>query len=83
MNVRSPRDLSNCQIVLFDTVSALLMYEKKHDIIRFTHNILSDKQYKTANNIYIVIKELGIKTTENQNLVKDLRMFADKELNLN
>ncbi|MBR9677132.1 hypothetical protein GOV04_03255 [Candidatus Woesearchaeota archaeon] len=69
-----------CSMLLFDTVSVLLMYEKKQDILKFTHNLLSKDEFENTVNIYIVIKDLGIKEEENRCLVNDLRMLADEEL---
>lgn len=73
----------NCKMIVMDTISSLLMFENKSDIVKFTFDIVSNKDYSDINKIYFLIINLGIKKEENINLASDLKMFADKQIRLN
>lgn len=69
-----------CSVVLFDTISTLLIYQETSSIVRFTHNLISEREHEKTKKLFIVLKEEGIPSEENQRLVKDLGMFADKTI---
>ncbi len=68
-------------IVLLDTISTLLVYQETSSIVKFTHHLLTDENEKTKK-LFIALKGDTIPTEENQRLVNDLIMFADKTLEL-
>lgn len=62
-----------CLMMIFDSLSALLIYEKPNAIIQFTHSIISKARLQSANAIFLALKE----DTDSE-LLKDLYMFVDK-----
>jgi hypothetical protein len=68
----------HCDGTLFDTISALLVYENAHSIIQFIHNIITKLRMSTGKAAFIALKE-----DLNSELVKDLYMFVDKVVELN
>ena len=68
-----------CSVVMLDTVSSLLIYQEASNIVRFTHDILTEE--KKVKKIFIVLKGEPV-LDDNQRLVKDLDMFADKMVDL-
>lgn len=66
-----------CDAALFDTISALLVYENTHSIIQFTHNIITKLRVSSGKAIFIALKD-----DLNSELVKDLYMFVDKVIDL-
>ncbi len=68
--------------LIFDTVSALLMYEHKSSILKFTNTILSREEMGRINNLYLIIKDAPIKKDDQNDLLNDLRMLTDKEINI-
>lgn len=64
-----------CDGILFDTISALLVYENPHSIIQFIHNVLTKIRIANAKAVFVALKE-----DVNNDLVKDLYMFVDKVL---
>ncbi|MCK4532080.1 MAG: hypothetical protein KAT94_04370 [Candidatus Aenigmarchaeota archaeon] len=68
-------------IVILDTISTLLVYQKTCSIVKFTHHLLTEENEKTKK-LFIALKGDTIPMEENQRLVKDLTMFADKTLEL-
>jgi len=69
---------NKCEAVIFDTISTLLIYQQTHSIIRFTHELMIDKNQSSVNKVYVVLKEKGVYKEENVNLIKDLNLFADR-----
>jgi hypothetical protein len=67
-------------VILFDTISALLIYQETSSIVKFTHHLLTEKEQENVKKLFIVLKGDTIPMEENQRLVKDLTMFADKTL---
>jgi hypothetical protein len=47
----------DCSTVVFDSISALLVYQLPHAIIKFTHNLLIDEAYETTKKVYITLSE--------------------------
>ncbi|KYK27365.1 hypothetical protein AYK26_03845 [Euryarchaeota archaeon SM23-78] len=73
---------NECEAVIFDTISTLLIYQQTHSIIRFTHELIIDKDQSTINKVYVVLKEKGIYRNESAKLIKDLNLFADKTIEM-
>jgi KaiC/GvpD/RAD55 family RecA-like ATPase len=71
-----------CEAIIFDTISTLLIYQQTHSIVRFTHELLTDKSQKETNKVYIVLKEAGIYKGESTKLINDLNLFADKTIEI-
>ncbi len=71
-----------CSVILFDTISAMLIYQETSSIVKFTHNLLASKEQENAKKIFIVLKGENILKEDHEMLVKDLSMFADKTINL-
>ncbi len=65
--------LKDMGIVLFDSLSTLLVYEEASNVVRFVHSIISTFRVKERSCIFTMLKE-DLK----EELVKDLGMFADK-----
>jgi KaiC/GvpD/RAD55 family RecA-like ATPase len=70
-----------CETVVFDTISTMLIYQETSKIVRFTHEFLSEERERSKI-LYLVLKHESIPTEDNERLVKDLGMFADKMINL-
>jgi hypothetical protein len=62
-----------CDSSIFDSLSMLLVYEKAHSIIQFTHNVITKLRMGQSKGIFLALKEDA--TSE---LMKDLYMFVDK-----
>ncbi|MBW2990740.1 hypothetical protein KY348_03480 [Candidatus Woesearchaeota archaeon] len=71
-----------CEAVIFDTISTLLVYQQTHSIVKFTHELIMDKNQETVNKIYVVLKEKGLYKDESRKLVNDLNLFADKIIDI-
>ncbi len=70
-------------VVIFDNITTLLIYKKPDEIIRFTHQLLSEKNQQKISKIFIVVKERGVYGEEITKLIKDLYLFADKVFEIN
>lgn len=71
-----------CSVIIFDTISSLLIYQESYSIVRFTHEIMTDKMQEKTKKIYIVLKGSGLPGGENQGMIKDLCMFADTTVDM-
>lgn len=71
-----------CSVVIFDTISTMLEYQETSNIVRFTHDFLSAER-EINKILYLILKHDSIPVEENEKLVKDLSMFADKAIDLN
>jgi hypothetical protein len=80
--IRKAIQEEKCSVILFDTISTMLIYQETHSIVKFTHSLLAEKENESIKELFIVLKgETGF-SEENQKLVSDLTMFADKTLDL-
>ncbi|MBN2367390.1 hypothetical protein JXC34_00095 [Candidatus Woesearchaeota archaeon] len=76
-----------CTLILFDNIGSLLSFYHGFEIQKFTNILKTDRQYSTAKKMYLLqlpnekINEKSIQE-ENNNLINDLRLFADNMLNL-
>jgi hypothetical protein len=67
----------HCDITLFDTLSALLVYENAHQILQFTHNLITKLRILAGRAVFIALED-----DLNTELIKDLYMFVDKVIDL-
>jgi len=72
----------NCDYLIFDTISSLLMYEQNHDIVKFTHKLITESKHQNINKVYVVMKTLDLLPNENRALIKDVGMFADRTIDM-
>ncbi|HLG25129.1 MAG TPA: hypothetical protein VI564_09425 [Candidatus Nanoarchaeia archaeon] len=68
----------NCNAVIFDTFSSLLVYEQSDDIIKFTHQFTMEQKHQDVNKIFIVIKGNSELKEYYDSFVKDISMFAQR-----
>lgn len=71
-----------CNILLIDTISALLVYEGNFSILKFTNSLATEEKEKKVEKFFIALKKNNIPEKENKELLKDLKMFADKTVEL-
>lgn len=71
-----------CSVILFDTISTLLIYQETSSIVKFTHHLLAEEKRENIKKLFIVLKGDNISVEENKRLAKDLAMFADKTLDM-
>lgn len=71
-----------CIVILFDTISTLLIYQETSSIVKFTHHLLAEEKHENIKKLFIVLKGDSVPIEESQRLVGDLKMFADKTLDL-
>ena len=69
---------NECTAAIFDTISTLLIYQKTFDIVRFTHELITDEHQNKINKIFVILEEKGIYSEESKKLINDLNLFADK-----
>jgi len=71
-----------CNVLLIDTISALLIYQGSFSILKFTNSITTENKEKKVEKIFIALKKDSVPERENKELLSDLKMFADKTLDL-
>ncbi len=71
-----------CTVVLFDTISTLLIYQQIHSIVKFTHNLTVEKTQENVKKLFIILKDETY-LQGGAGLVKDLEMFVDKKVEMN
>jgi len=59
-----------------------LIYQESFPILKFTHNLTVGKKEENVKKIYLILKKDSIPEEENKKLIDDLKMFADKTLDL-
>lgn len=69
-------------VILLDTVSALLIYQEIFPILRFTNSLASEKEQENVKKVFIVLKNISGAEKEGSELIDDLKMFADKTLDM-
>ncbi len=72
----------NCSILMFDTITSLLIYQESYSIVKFTHEIICDREEEDTKKLFIVLKDKNVIKGENLELAKDIGMFADKTIEL-
>jgi KaiC/GvpD/RAD55 family RecA-like ATPase len=78
---KATRD-EKCSVILFDTISTMLIYQQTWSVVRLTHDIVTDNLQENVKKLFIVLKGDSIPREESQRLVSDLAMFADKALDV-
>jgi archaellum biogenesis ATPase FlaH len=71
-----------CGVVIFDTISSLLIYQESYSIVKFTNNFLANKLQDNIKKVFVVLKNSERLSKENMSLAKDIGMFADKTVEL-
>ena len=69
-----------CEIIVFDTISTLLIYRQPHLILKFVHKILEKKMKSGSNKVLITLKGGRLMNYERDELIKDVIMFADNSI---
>jgi len=67
----------NTDLVIFDSISSMLIYESPSTVLKFIHNLVLIFRTLRKGVIFIMVKE-----DASNELVKDFTMFVDKILNL-
>ena len=62
--------IQKTEIIVFDSLSTLLVYQQTQTIIKFVHSIISTLRNKSSKAVFLCLKE-DIKT----DLIKDISMF--------
>jgi hypothetical protein len=62
----------NCDIIFFDTISTLIIYQDIGSVIKFTHNLITKASVMGKKAVFLAVKE------DSEALIKDLNMFVDK-----
>ncbi len=71
-----------CSVVIFDTISALLMYEQMHDIVKFTSDLTTTEKHQDVHKIFLILKKSDSLVHYHEDLINDISMFADKIIDL-
>ena len=70
-------EIGSVQVVVFDSLSTLLVYEGSMTVIKFVHSIISTIRNMKAKAVFTCLKE-----DISNDLIKDLNMFADDLIEL-
>lgn len=70
-------EIGKVQVVIFDSLSTLLVYEGSMTVIKFVHSVISTLRNLGAKAVFTCLKE-----DVSSDLVKDLNMFADEMIEL-
>jgi hypothetical protein len=70
---------NNCTVLLFDTLSSLLIYQESFPILKFAHSLTVEKGENVIK-LFLITKENPALEKENKELISDLSMFADRTL---
>lgn len=71
-----------CSVLLFDTISTMLIYQESFCILKFTHSLIVEKKEENVKKIFIVLEKDTVPQKESKELTADLSMMADKTLEL-
>lgn len=71
-----------CSVLLFDTLSAMLIYQESFPVLRFAHSMTMGKNQENVKKVFLVLKKGNGIEKENASLISDLKMFADKTLEI-
>ena len=80
--IKKAVDEKNCSVILFDTISTLLIYQQTHTVVDFTHHLISEDAKENIKKLFIVLKHDTVTVEESERLTKDLGMFADKTISM-
>ena len=65
-----------CDVILFDTISTLIIYQDLASVLKFVHNLVTKVRVMNKKAILIALRDDG------ETLIKDLNMFVDKIIEL-
>jgi archaellum biogenesis ATPase FlaH len=71
--IKKATDEEKADFVILDSISAMLVYEKPMEIMKFIHNLTLTMREKALNITFVVLKE-----DVSEEIKKDLAMFVDK-----
>ncbi|MEM5812161.1 MAG: hypothetical protein QW286_00425, partial [Candidatus Aenigmatarchaeota archaeon] len=71
-----------CRILIFDSITSILEYKDIFDVLRFTHELLTENIYKKAKKVYLISAGNSIPEEETSRLISDITMFADMVLEI-
>jgi hypothetical protein len=61
-----------CDLIFFDTVSTLIVYQDIGSVTKFVHNLITKARVLNKKAVFLALKE------DSESLIKDLNMFVDK-----
>jgi len=70
-----------CRVLMFDTISTLLIYQQSSSILSFTHKLMTGMTQSDVRKLFIVLKDEEV-PGGTEALSKDLGMFADQMLDM-
>lgn len=65
-----------CEVIIFDTISTLIVYQDIGSVTKFVHNLVTKSRVIGKKLVLIALKE------DSESLIKDLNMFVDKILEI-
>lgn len=71
-----------CNIILLDTISTLLEYEARFPILSFTHSVAATGNSGQIKKVFLALKDNSVPQEDNNALIDDLQMFADKIIDI-
>jgi|GEM_PF-1497353 len=72
---------NKCTVILFDTLSNLLVYQENFPILKFAHSLTLEKG-EDVMKLFLIMKDNPVLERENRELISDLSMFADRTVEL-
>ncbi|NTV23674.1 MAG: hypothetical protein HGA85_04840 [Nanoarchaeota archaeon] len=66
----------NCDLVFFDTISTLMVYEDIGSVIKFVHNLVTKARVTGKKVVFMSLTE------DSEALIKDLNMFVDEVIEI-
>lgn len=72
--------LKKINLIIFDTLSALLSYNTENKILHFTNDVIKERNCEYCKKLFLYSKENGIFGTIGTAFVKDLELFTDKTI---
>jgi hypothetical protein len=76
--VHSVVQKKQCTAMIFDNISALLIYQQPDAIVKFTHDLIEDKEHQHINKVYVMKRDGDLYRKDINRLIEDLNLFADK-----
>ncbi len=72
---------NKCTVLLFDTLSNLLVYQENFPILKFAHSLTLEKGQDVIK-LFLIMKDNPVLEKESKELISDLSMLADKTVDL-
>ncbi len=70
---------NDCTVLLFDTLSNLLVYQENFPILKFAHSLTLERGEDVIK-LFLIMKDNPVLENESKELISDLSMFADKTM---